>query len=86
MIDENMGHMRIMIRVELTEAQQSALEPLFEKVVASNKEGKTCSIAAQVWRDGMVVTFLDEEKYVSLAAALGGGHCNYKSSTEFNTR
>ena len=43
-----------MIQIDLTKKQKKALKPLFQKVYELNAQSAVCTIAAQVYEDGIV--------------------------------
>lgn len=52
--------LRMRTVLPLTDGQRAALEPLFEGVQAANRRGEAAAIAAQVYRDGIVVALLSD--------------------------
>jgi hypothetical protein len=57
-------------RIELTDEQALALDPLFEKVREASREGRSCAIVAQVFPDGLVANYITGGKIDALAVAL----------------
>jgi hypothetical protein len=72
----------MLIKLNLTPEQLTILEPLFKQVTAANKNGSIGAIGAQIYRDGMVVKFFDEEKAEALCSALGGNVGDYHQSAD----
>lgn len=58
------------IKIDLTDDQREALEPLFECSREQNAAGKYGSIVAQVYPDAMVVSALSPEKAKTIRDAL----------------
>lgn len=62
------------IQLAITESQADMLEPFFKKV----KRG--CSVMAQVYPDGFIVTFLNEEEAKNVADALKKTRGHFKKT------
>lgn len=71
-----------MIHIELTEQQREILQPLFNEIKTSNAIGERCSIAAQIWPDGLVAKTMTGEKHDALCHALGGNNKACSSSSK----
>lgn len=71
-----------MIRIHLTTKQRQELYPLFMQIRKANSNGDRCSIAAQIWEDGLVADIMINEKHDALSEALGGSNTVAFSSSE----
>jgi hypothetical protein len=70
----NMSDIPKSIQLAITESQVDMLKPFFSKV----KQG--CSVMAQVYPDGFIVTFLNEEEAKNVADALKKTRGNFKNT------
>lgn len=62
------------ITIQLTDEQREILKPLFIKVAEFNKSNPKelgCSIFAQVYKDGIIAKFADNDESVRIQEAIG---------------
>lgn len=64
-----------LIRVDLTQEQKSALKMLFELAETDDEQNQPGMILAQIFHNGMRVTYVDNEH--GKAIQLLSGHNNY---------
>lgn len=64
-------HKRLTMKIDFTDEQRAALEPLFAKVREQNQAGAPeLAIFAQVWPDGCVAMTANPEEVAAIRAAL----------------